>query len=468
MSKKGIDISYHQGKVDFNLVKKDGIDFVILRAGYRDKVDAKFFEYVSGAKDAGVIILGVYFFSYALNADQAKEEAKLCIETIEKAELNKDILVFYDFEYDTVEKAAKKGVNLTKKECNNHTNVFCEEVKRLGYQPGIYTNLDYYKNWYDKDVLGKYPIWLADYTGGPDYSCIIQQYSSTGKVNGIKVPVDLDYYYEEEFKMEDINKLTLESKAFNVVSLARSWVGKKESDGSFKSIIDTYNSYKPLPRGVKMTYKMSWCATFWSALAIALGYTDIMPIECSCGELIEKAKKMGIWVEDDSYLATPGDAILYDWDDNGIGDNTGWPDHVGVIEKVSNNVGSAKEYTVIEGNKNDAVERRTIKVNGKFIRGFITPKYDEKSSSSSITAVKKDTQNEKNKWTVTAYSLNVRELPNATSRSIGIVKKGTELTELSTTRDKNGKRWVEITIPGSNKIGWCSEGTGENIYLKRV
>lgn len=158
-----------------------------------------------------------------------------------------------------------------------------------------------------------------------------------------------------------------------VIKLAQSWIGKNEKDGSYKSIIDVYNSYKgQKPRGLKMQYDWSWCACTWSALAIKLGYTDIMPIEISCGELIEAAKKMGVWVEKDSYVPKPADGILYDWQDNGKGDNTGWPDHVGVVESVDN-----KYITVIEGNYQDSVKRRKIQIDGKFIRGFITPKYDD-------------------------------------------------------------------------------------------
>lgn len=457
--KKGIDISYHQGKIDFKKVKNDGIEFVILRVGYRDKVDSKFFEYIDGAKNAGIQILGVYFFSYALNIDQVKDEVKLCIDTMKKVGLGKDVFVAYDFEYDTVEKAKQKKIILTKYNCNLHTKTFCEEVKRMGYIPIIYTNIDYYKNWYDQDLLNKYPIWLADYKGEPDYKCLIQQYSNVGKVSGINTNVDMNYYYGEEFKMEEKNNSENKKRSrTEVVKLAKSWIGKKESDGSFKFIIDIYNSYKPHPRGYKMTYTASWCATFWSALAIKLDYTDIIPIECSCGELIKKAQKIGIWKESDSYEALPGDAILYDWDDDGKGDNTGWPDHIGVIEKVSNG-----EFTVIEGNKNNSVERRIIKVNGKFIRGFITPKYDDVDES---YVVRTETS-EKIKWVVTAHSLNVREKATKDSRSIGIVKKGTELTEWNSTV-KNGKRWIEVMIPGSNKLGWCSEGSNGEVYLKRI
>lgn len=164
-----------------------------------------------------------------------------------------------------------------------------------------------------------------------------------------------------------------------VVDLVKSWEGKKESNGSYKSIIDIYNGYKgKLPRSLKMQYDWSWCACTWSALAIKLGYTAIMPIEISCGYLIDAAKKMGVWKENDDYIAQPGDAVLYDWDDSGKGDNTGWPDHVGTIIETHK---SAGYFVVMEGNYSDSVKKRTLSINGKYIRGFITPKYDNNTVS---------------------------------------------------------------------------------------
>lgn len=118
---------------------------------------------------------------------------------------------------------------------------------------------------------------------------------------------------------------------------------------------------------------MAWCATTWSAVAISLGYTDIMPVECSCFYLIKKAQKMGCWKENDKYTPKIGDACLYDWDDNGIGDNKGTPKHVGMVTYVNKKEGY---FVVTEGNYKDAVKKRTVNINGKFIRGFITPKYD--------------------------------------------------------------------------------------------
>lgn len=195
--RKGIDISYHQRDVDFNKVKASGIDFVILREGYRKKVDKKFFEYVQKAKAAGLVILGVYHFSYPLNSEDPKKEARFCVENVKRAGLSNDTIIFYDFEYDSVQNASRKGVILQPMHCNAYTTFFCEEVKSLGFDTGIYTNLDYYKHWYQKDVLNSYKIWLADYSGKPDYDCLVQQYSSKGKVPGIKGNVDMNLYFGE-------------------------------------------------------------------------------------------------------------------------------------------------------------------------------------------------------------------------------------------------------------------------------
>lgn len=373
--KKGIDISKWQGSVDFSKVKNE-VDFVILREGYRKQIDPKFLEYVKGCSENGIPVVGVYHFCYATSAAGAIEEAKSCLTNIEKAGLaKKDIVVFFDFEYDSVKKAAEAGVTLGKAECIAFTKAFCNHVESQGYTAGVYSNLDYYKNMYDKETLAKYVYWLADYTGDPDVACTYHQYTSSGKVSGISGNVDMNYYYGAEKKEEAKMGKTRAA----VVDLVNSWIGKKESDGSYKTIIDIYNGYKgTFPRNTKMQYGWAWCACTWSALAIKLGYTDIMPIEISCGYLIEAAKKMGIWVEKDFYVAQPGDAVLYDWDDTGSGDCTGWPDHVGTIVETNE---SAGYFVVVEGNYGNAVKKRTLSINGRYIRGFICPKYDAAGTS---------------------------------------------------------------------------------------
>ena len=158
--------------------------------------------------------------------------------------------------------------------------------------------------------------------------------------------------------------------ADKIIAQAVKWIGKRESDGSHREIIDIYNSQKKLPRGYKVKYTDSWCAAFISALSVKLGYTSIIPAECGCEKMITLFKGLGCWIEDESIKPKAGDIIFYDWQDSTSGDNKGNSDHVGIVEKVTNNT-----ITVIEGNKSDAVGRRTLLVNAKYIRGYARPKY---------------------------------------------------------------------------------------------
>ncbi len=163
-----------------------------------------------------------------------------------------------------------------------------------------------------------------------------------------------------------------------MLNQARSWLGCKESNGTHKKIIDVYNAHKPLARSYKVKYTDNWCATFISACAIKCGATDIIPTECSCGQMIELMKAKGIWIENDDITPKAGDIIMYDWDKK-----DGWPEHVGIVESVNGNT-----FTVIEGNKNDAVARRTINVGNASIRGYGRPKYQGESASVPSTGLK--------------------------------------------------------------------------------
>ena len=165
--------------------------------------------------------------------------------------------------------------------------------------------------------------------------------------------------------------------AEKLVDQARAWLGCKEADLSNKEIIDIYNHHEPVARGYKLGYRDPWCAAFVSACAIKTGMTDIIPTECGCGSMVKLFKKIDSWDESDDRIPNVGDIIFFDWDDSGYGDNKALPGHVGIVEHVSGST-----ITVIDGNnKDDAVGRRTIKINGRFIRGYGVPKYDNPPSS---------------------------------------------------------------------------------------
>lgn len=167
--------------------------------------------------------------------------------------------------------------------------------------------------------------------------------------------------------------------AKNIIEQAKAWIGRSEATGTHKEIVDVYNSHKPLARGYKVKYTDAWCSTFVSAVAIKCGYTDIIPTECGCQQQIELFKKLGAWIEDESRVPNLGDIIFYDWDDNGVGDNKGYSDHVGIVEKVNGGM-----ITIIEGNYQNAVGRRNIAVNAKCIRGYAVPKYDSEGNGGSL------------------------------------------------------------------------------------
>lgn len=159
-----------------------------------------------------------------------------------------------------------------------------------------------------------------------------------------------------------------------VVSTALSWLGTRENTAKHQEMLDIYNAQRPLPRGTRMLASWPWCAAFVSTVSLQLGLRDIMPTECGCPSMVRLYQDIGRWVEDDAYIPSPGDVIFYDWQDGGIGDNVGQPDHVGIVLDCD-----GKTMTIIEGNNANAVNKRVLAVNDRFIRGFGIPDFASKA-----------------------------------------------------------------------------------------
>lgn len=170
--------------------------------------------------------------------------------------------------------------------------------------------------------------------------------------------------------------ITAESVArAKIVAKAVDDIGIRQGSKAHKKLIDTFNTVKP--DGAPMTYTAPWCDAYVSALAIETfgkeAAKEYFPLSYNCNTTIAKAKKMGIWKEADSYKPEPADLILYDWDDSGRGENKNSADHIGIVRYVTSD-----SIHVIEGNKGvtEQVGERIIHINGRYIRGFVTPKYD--------------------------------------------------------------------------------------------
>lgn len=195
---KYIDISTFQGEPDFEKVK-DEVDGVIIRAGYgQNNIDAQFKRNISECNRLG-IPCGVYWFSYAYTEEMARKEAEYCLAAIRPYKV--ELPVCYDFEYDSVDKAAKKGVGIGKTLATALVHAFCGTVEKAGYYAMNYTNGDYLNRYFDETTL-RYDLWYAAWPKNPDpdeppRKCGIWQFTSKGRINGIKGNVDTNYVYKD-------------------------------------------------------------------------------------------------------------------------------------------------------------------------------------------------------------------------------------------------------------------------------
>lgn len=191
----GIDISKHNGNIDWNAVKNSGVQYVILRCGYRGSAsgvlveDQKFKSNIQGATAAGLKV-GIYFFSQAVNEVEAVEEASMTLSLIKKYRITYPV-------YIDVESANGRADGISKAARTSVINAFCQTIRNSGYTPGLYAN----KNWLAEKIntgaLGGCKIWLAQYVAAPTYGGRYEmwQYSSRGSIAGIKGNVDLNVSY---------------------------------------------------------------------------------------------------------------------------------------------------------------------------------------------------------------------------------------------------------------------------------
>ena len=164
------------------------------------------------------------------------------------------------------------------------------------------------------------------------------------------------------------------------LGLAAQYLACKTADEREAFLVSVYNLHQPLPRGVKATTSMAWCAIFVSAIAQMLQFTDIVPFEMGVWEMTQIAKQMGIWKTRSNYTPKTGDIIVYDWlkdDGHGGKKQDGNPDHVGYVEDVGENY-----VTAIEGNCNGGTcARRTSSLTDVQIYGYIAPNYEAKEQN---------------------------------------------------------------------------------------
>lgn len=200
----GIDVSVYQGDIDWEAVAQSGVEFAIIRLGYRGysqgaiQLDRNFEQNMRGALEAGLDV-GVYFFSQATTVLEAEEETDFVLENLRGYPIT--FPVVFDWEFVTADQARThemEGEALT--DC---ALAFCELVATAGYTPMVYFNQDIGYFYYQLDELDQYPFWLAEYDSKPDffYDFEIWQYTHTGTVPGIQGSVDLNLAFESGEQM---------------------------------------------------------------------------------------------------------------------------------------------------------------------------------------------------------------------------------------------------------------------------
>ena len=155
-----------------------------------------------------------------------------------------------------------------------------------------------------------------------------------------------------------------------IVNTAIRYNGMPFQGGSHKTLIDEFNKHRP--DGWAMTYSANFCAACASAVAYLCGVGTSYPCSANVGVIVSKAKQMGIWVENDAYIPSAGDWIIYAWQDSGRGDNTTGASHVGIVVSADSKYINVFEFNI---HNNHSTGYRKIATNGRFIRGFVVPNF---------------------------------------------------------------------------------------------
>ena len=408
-----IDVSSYNGNVDWESLKKKGVTGGIAKIIRKDLNQDKQFNNNYEALHALKMPWGVYNYSYATTVSKARSDMNLVCDMLDRCDTTHfKYGVWFDIE-DKVQAV------LSKSQIADIINAAQEVVESRGYIFGVYTGMSYYREhihgggvkcrnwWIARYYLGYTAMQLyqepnANYKPQLPENICAWQYSSSVAIpatgNGGNGDASILYHLptkvEKSVETTSSNvEKTVGVTADDIIDIMKSWIGLSRSKGTHKPIIDTYNAHKPLARSYKVTYTDEYCATTVSAAFIKANAVSLIGgTECSVERFIEDVfKKNGIWNEDGTITPKKGYIICYNWDDS-TQPNDGWADHIGVVESVS-----GKKITVIEGNMNGVVGRRTISVGNGNIRGYAIPKYGsepekkepQKKSSSKKTKAKK-------------------------------------------------------------------------------
>lgn len=203
----GIDVSEHQGVIDWAKVKENGVDFAIVRAGYRGYTrgrlnsDTQFENNIKGATEAGIKV-GVYFFSQAVNATEAEEEASYVLGMLGDYKIDYPIVFDWEPITDSSGDETPRTDGLTGDQVSELAAVFCNKISKAGYNTAVYMNKTQGYGFYNLDTISNYDIWYAEYQKKPSfyYNFTVWQYSDSATIDGIESKCDINISFKDYTK----------------------------------------------------------------------------------------------------------------------------------------------------------------------------------------------------------------------------------------------------------------------------
>lgn len=410
MTKKGIDVSYANGSIDWSKVKSSGIEFAILRSTFGSdlpsQIDSQFFQNAQGCVKND-IPFGTYHFAYFVNEQKAREEADFAIK---KANEYKQYVKFIvlDVEEDSERYANNIGYNPDWTACSI---AFMERVKSAGYIPVLYSNYSWLKYKFNFDKLKNYKLWYAAPDASkPAYDCAVWQYSWKGKVNGISGNVDMNYLYDDSLfataaktspASSAASKTTVDDKT-KFLNTARSYIGK---DGAY--VCKTK---------LGLNYIVDWCAYSVSAIM-----KDCEFIGKYQGGIYSYASdnarndngKYGTWFLKGTKAPQAGDLIMFKYASFTNPIDKYSASHVGIVESVNGNTITTLEGNVDGNSSNWATtstfKRKTRYLSNSDVYSFFRFNW-ESNTTTSNSSTKTTTTNESK--TITNIDVNYKVYAN--------------------------------------------------------
>lgn len=445
MEVKGIDVSAHQGNIDWKMVADYGMGFAILRVTEKgNKVDSQFENNLKGCRSNGIPI-GVYKYSYALTVAEAQAEAQSVIDTLAGRGL--DLPVWLDLEYSKQRALGKSSVEKI-------ALAFLNKIRKAGYNVGIYCNMDWYNNVLT-DSLKQYDLWLAKYANNDDGTLqerlrpsvgVVWQYSQAATITGISTKVDRSVLYKDytatKKESESVSKLQefIELGDFYANYGGTAPYLEKKSNAYLDDFTKNAgtNNYQKFSRDVNSwgqpgCQAQPWCATyqFWK-LTKVLGITKALQIMgggfYNCKSITNHSKSAGTW------HSTPKKGALVIFR-NGS--------HVGNVQKYDNtyiytNEGNTSSAAGVEAN-GGSCRNKTYKIGSSSIDGYVWIDWDEETETETWKAT--------GTATATVNNLYVRETPSG--YVMGQINKGNRF-EID---GKTSGNWTHVKVAGIG-IGW--------------